>query len=239
MSLHPIRALEHVLDEYCGYLLTESRAKDAKLRAALERELDAPRFLAQEPFFQAHRPFKPGKTWRELPIDARMAEVMEQRSGTKKVFLRQSQAIDELLSTEPSPVVVTTDTGSGKTEAFLLPVIHNAFQDAVQFKKHGLTAILVYPMNALANDQKFRIADYLEGAAFAGAVRVEQYDRSTSQAKRNEMRANPPDILLTNDMSLARLHRPEPGWQRLPGTGRWEFPSRGIARDRPPRTRRL
>lgn len=120
MSLHPIRALEHVLDEYRGYLLTEFRAKDAKLRAALERELDAPRFLAQEPFFQAHRPFKPGKAWWDLPIDARLAEVMEQRSGTKKAFLHQSQAILELLSPDARPVVVTTGTGSGSPQAFML-----------------------------------------------------------------------------------------------------------------------
>ena len=205
MSLHPIKALDHVLEEYRDYLLTEFRAKDANLWAALERELDAPRFLAQEPFFQAHRPFKAGKAWRELPLDARLAEVMEQRSGTKNAYLHQSQAIDELLSPNPRPVVVTTGTGSGKTEAFLLPVINNAFNDAVRFKKHGLTAILIYPMNALANDQKLRIEDYLQGAGFAGAVRVEQYDRSTSQTKREEMRANPPHILLTNYMMLEYL----------------------------------
>ena len=69
MSLHPIRALDHVIAEYRDYLRTEFRAKDPKLRAALERELDAPRFLAQEPFYQAHRPFKQGKLWSELPID--------------------------------------------------------------------------------------------------------------------------------------------------------------------------
>jgi hypothetical protein len=205
MTLHPIKALDHVLEEYRDYLLTEFRAKDANLWAALERELDAPRFLAQEPFFQAHRPFKPGKAWRELPLDPRLAEVMEQRSGTEYSYLHQSQAIDELLSPNPRPVVVTTGTGSGKTEAFLLPVINNAFNDAVRFKKHGLTAILVYPMNALANDQKLRIEDYLQGAGFAGAVRVEQYDRSTSQTKREEMRANPPHILLTNYMMLEYL----------------------------------
>ncbi len=205
MALHPIKALDHVIEEYRNYLLTEFRAKDGNLRAALERELDAPRFLAQEPFFQAHRPFKPGKAWRELPLDVRLADVMEQRSGTTHAFIHQSQAIEELLSPNPRPVVVTTGTGSGKTEAFLLPVIHNAFDDAVRFKKHGLTAILVYPMNALANDQKLRIDDYLKGAGFAGAVRVEQYDRSTSQAKRDEMRANPPHILLTNYMMLEYL----------------------------------
>ena len=50
MSLHPIRALDHDLDEYRDYLRTEFRAKDPALREALERELEAPRFLAQEPF---------------------------------------------------------------------------------------------------------------------------------------------------------------------------------------------
>jgi len=55
VSLHPIKALDHVIDEYPDYLRTEFRAKDPKLRAALEAELDARGFLAQEPFYQAHR----------------------------------------------------------------------------------------------------------------------------------------------------------------------------------------
>lgn len=205
MSLHPIRALDYVIDEYRDYLRTEFRARDPKLRAALERELDAPGFLAQEPFFQAHRPFKSGKRWRDLPIDAQLARVMENRSKSETAYLHQSEAIEELLSPQAKPVVVTTGTGSGKTEAFLLPVIQNAFDDAMRFKRSGLTAILVYPMNALANDQKQRIEEYLAEAGFAGAVRVEQYDRGTPQAKREEMRANPPHILLTNYMMLEYL----------------------------------
>ncbi len=205
MTLHPIKALDHVIEEYRAYLLTEFRAKDPSLRESLERELDRPGFLAQEPFYQAHRPFRPGKRWRDLGIDPKLAQVMENRSESKTAWLHQSQAIEELLSPESNPVVVTTGTGSGKTEAFLLPVIHNAFQDAALFKKAGLTAILVYPMNALANDQKQRIDEYLKEAGFAGAIRIEQYDRGTSQAKRQEMRDNPPHILLTNYMMLEYL----------------------------------
>jgi ATP-dependent helicase YprA (DUF1998 family) len=205
MSLHPIRALDHVIEEYRDYLLTEFRAKDPELRAALERELDAPLFLAQEPFYQAHRPFKEGPPWRELPIDAKLARVMEDRTAQARAYLHQSDAIAELLSPSPRPVVVTTGTGSGKTEAFLLPVIQNAFEDSVRFKKSGLTAILLYPMNALANDQRLRIEEYLGAAGLTGAVRVEQYDRGTTQAKREEMRTNPPHILLTNYMMLEYL----------------------------------
>ena len=156
MALHPIKILDQVLEEYRDYLLTEFRAKKPDLRAALKRELDAPGFLAQVPFYQAHRPFQDGKPSSELTLEPRLAKVMELRSGSKTAYSHQSLAIEELLSTNPRPVVVTTGTGSGKTEAFLLPVIQNAYADAIAFKKSGITAILVYPMNALANDQKKR-----------------------------------------------------------------------------------
>ncbi len=66
-------------------LRTEFRAKDPKLRAALESELDARGFLAQEPFYQAHRPFKSGAAWRELPLDAKLAagdgEPLQEQDG--------------------------------------------------------------------------------------------------------------------------------------------------------------
>ncbi len=205
MSLHPIRVLDSVIDEYRDYLLTEFRAKELGLRAALEGQLDAAGFLAQESFYQAHRPFVPGSAWRDVPIEPKLARVMEQRSRSATAFRHQALAIEELRKDDARPVVVTTGTGSGKSEAFLLPVIQNAFEDAVRYKKAGLTAILVYPMNALANDQRQRIGDYLHEAGLAGAVRVEQYDRSTPRAKREEMQQNPPHILLTNYMMLEYL----------------------------------
>ena len=73
MPLHPIAVVDDVLDEYRSYLKTEFRARDPELRRALEEALDQPRFLAQEPFFQAHRPFKTGGRWGELGLDARLA----------------------------------------------------------------------------------------------------------------------------------------------------------------------
>src|ERR1039458_7505573 len=135
MSLHPIVALNHVIDEYREYLLSEFRAKDPGLKQALERELDRPLFLAQEPFFQAHRPFQHGKRWHDLPIDTRLASVMEARSQSEHCYVHQSHAIEGLLSRDAGPVVVTTGTGSGKTEAFLLPVIQNAIEDGARFNK--------------------------------------------------------------------------------------------------------
>lgn len=77
MPLNPITVVDAVLGEYASYVRTEFRARDPRLRAALEREFDAAGFLAQEPFFQAHRPFKQGKRLRELGLDERLAAVME------------------------------------------------------------------------------------------------------------------------------------------------------------------
>ena len=86
-----------------------------------------------------------------------------------------------------------------------MPVIENAWQDATRFKKPGLTAILVYPMNALANDQELRINQYLDESGLAGAISVAKYDRGTSQTEREQLRKNPPHILLTNYMMLEYL----------------------------------
>ena len=141
--LHPIKALDYVIEEYRDYLLTEFRAKDPNLKAALERELDRPGFLCTEPFFQAHRPFRSDKKWRELPIDPKLAKVVADRARSEKCYVHQSAAILHLLSPDATPVVVTTGTGSGKTECFLLPVIQNAIDDATRYKKSGLTAILL------------------------------------------------------------------------------------------------
>jgi hypothetical protein len=210
MTLHPIAVVDQVIEEYRSYLHTEFRARDEKLRRDLEEALDQPRFLAQETFFQAHRPFSPGKRWKDLPIDAKLATVMEERArrhGSPEPelsFLHQSDAIEELLAPDPRAVVVTTGTGSGKTECFLLPVIQNAIEDATRFRKGGLTAILVYPMNALANDQEARIKEYLEASGHTH-VKVARYDRSTSVTDRIALRKSPPHILLTNYMMLEYL----------------------------------
>lgn len=204
MSLNPITVVEQVLEEYRSYLSTEFQARDPKLRQALDAALDESGFLAQEPFFQAHRPFKDGKPWRELGLDAALAAVMEARSGSTLTYLHQSDAISHLLGSEAGPLVVTTGTGSGKTECFLLPVIQNAIDDSVRFKRSGLTALLVYPMNALANDQEERIRQYLHDSGHTH-VKVARYDRSTKEDERRQLREHPPHVLLTNYMMLEYL----------------------------------
>lgn len=204
--LHPIRALDHVIASYRDYLTTEFRARDPQLRQALEDALDRAGFLAQEPFFSAHRPFPQEVRWADLPLDAGLAFAIAARARSEYSFLHQSQAITHLLGAQAGPLVVTTGTGSGKTEAFLAPVLQAAIQDTIQqHKKPGFVALILYPMNALANDQYDRIQEYLQASGWAGSVDVQMYNRSTTEAEREAMRQSPPHVLLTNYQMLEYL----------------------------------
>jgi hypothetical protein len=203
--IHPIAAVENVLDEYSDHLRTEFRARDPGLQRALQAAMERPHFLAQEPFYQAHRPFLGGAPWSSLGLDARLARAVETATRSKTAYFHQSEAITHLRTQPGAPLVVTTGTGSGKTECFLLPVLQNAIEDAIAFTSSGLTALLVYPMNALANDQERRIGEFLKASGYEGVVTYERYDRRTDQAARERMRKHPPHILLTNYMMLEYL----------------------------------
>ena len=86
---------------------------------------------------------------------------------------------------------MATGTGSGKTEAFLVPVVAHAFE---QRHRPGVKAIALYPMNALVNDQEDRVRTACE----ALGLRYGVYTGATPAHERARMQENPPDILLTN-----------------------------------------
>jgi hypothetical protein len=123
--------------------------------------------------------------------------------------------------------VVTTGTGSGKTECFMLPLVADLQQELERTNQHAIKAIFIYPLNALMEDQKKRLNELLldTGLTFAvyngnlpdhynnnPATAVEQGENRRIQKDRedyeqilptrDEMRANVPDILLTNPTML-------------------------------------
>ncbi len=74
-------------------------------------------------------------------------------------FAHQQRAFERLTTQgdhAPQPTILTTGTGSGKTESFLFPLLDYCYQ---QRHRPGIKAIILYPMNALATDQAGRIAE--------------------------------------------------------------------------------
>lgn len=204
--LNPITVLDETIKSYRDYLVTEFRARDDRLRKKLEEALARRGFLAQEPFFSTHIPFKSGKPWQGLPIDSRLAQALNRRTKGRPTHLHQQEAIEHLLGANVSPLVATTGTGSGKTECFLVPLLQVAIEDVIkQSHTPGLVGLILYPMNALATDQLERIQEYLQASGFGDKVQVEAYNRSTSEDERERMRKRPPHLLLTNYQMLEYL----------------------------------
>ena len=85
-------------------------------------------------------------------------------------------------------------------------MLQAAIEDTVKnHKRPGLVALILYPMNALANDQLERIQEYLQNSGWAGSVDVQMYNRTTTEAERAALRQSPPHILLTNYQMLEYL----------------------------------
>ena len=99
-------------------------------------------------------------------FDARLRDALDSASavpGSRKLYSHQLQAIETAQSgsqgRKPS-LVVTAGTGTGKTESFLLPVLNDLYRNPPQ-DSQGAKCIILYPMNALVNDQVDRLYSWL------------------------------------------------------------------------------
>ena len=131
-------------------------------------------------------------------------------------YLHQLQAFAQLTTRDghqPRPTLLTTGTGSGKTECFLYPVLDYCWRQNRYGRRPGVKVIVMYPMNALASDQAKRIAqaiwedERLRGRVTAGlfvgeGVDAKDYPRTMGEdhiiENRDAILDAAPDILLTN-----------------------------------------
>jgi DEAD/DEAH box helicase domain-containing protein len=86
--------------------------------------------------------------------------------ASRPLYLHQREAISFAQASYPREakpaLVITAGTGAGKTESFLLPILN----DLVQHRERGASgvkALILYPMNALVNDQVDRLYNWLRG----------------------------------------------------------------------------
>ncbi|MGI8309342.1 DEAD/DEAH box helicase [Saccharopolyspora hattusasensis] len=206
----PSLLAEELQKRLISYLATTFELADDDARKSLERFLSDPETsIFSGPFLRARLPFRPASEgWQ-----SHLAFVPD---GFQP-YRHQAAAFARLTSKDhqPEPTIVTTGTGSGKTESFLFPVLDHCRRQCAAGKP-GIKALILYPMNALANDQATRIARLV-------AQHPEQYGEITAGLftgdsgqhrfmgpdhiieNRGALRANPPDILLTNYKMLDRL----------------------------------
>lgn len=195
-----------VREALLAYLRTTFGLTDARLEETLFDFLTGESGIFKGPYVDVRLPYRRAADDEPLPLDV---------EPDFTPYEHQLAAFTRLTSRgghQPQNTLVTTGTGSGKTESFLYPILDHCHR----LSAPGIKAILIYPMNALADDQAQRIAKILwENERLKDEVRAGIYvggrgehPRSGPehlQDKRAEIRANPPDILLTNYRMLDLL----------------------------------
>jgi hypothetical protein len=158
--MNPIEMACEIEERYQRYLKTTFYFKDKVLRDSFEDAL-ASGHLSKGPFLEATPIFKRGQTPRSMFPDLLGSQpdegFLEAVQGLRPLYKHQEEAIRKVLNSQN--VVVATGTGSGKTEAFLYPILLHLYQEFRSGNlSPGVRALILYPMNALANDQRERLA---------------------------------------------------------------------------------
>ena len=228
----PIQASEEIKSSYIDYITTSFDMADAEYALGLKRALKQEGMVAKGPYLDIGGSFEAGHTLRELMekgeacrLFAELEPIPEKDRELKldrPLYLHQEKALKK--ASKGQSLVVTTGTGSGKTESFLIPVLHHILCEVERGElDSGVRAIIIYPMNALANDQIKRLRALLKNYP---AIRFGIYNGNTPHKKsealseyhkthkdangapvdplpnelisREEMQEEPPHILITN-----------------------------------------
>ncbi|MEU8265820.1 DEAD/DEAH box helicase [Sphaerisporangium sp. NPDC049002] len=203
--MKPTLAAEELQRNLTQFLTTTFALAEKPVREALERFLTHPeQGIFRGPYLRIRTPFRAAEEgWRDA-LGWAPQDFMPYRHQAR-AFQRLSS-----LNKAPQPTLITTGTGSGKTESFLLPVLDHCRRERAE-QRPGVKAVLLYPMNALATDQAHRMNEYLRqpdlqrvtAALYIGDTPEVGYQRVMTQ--RAEIRRNPPDILITNYKMLDLL----------------------------------
>lgn len=180
--------------------------------------------MLQEPVLEGAHPFvtaeMPMVTLAPSPLHADFVATLDGLPAdhdyrfprTRRPFLHQEQAWRILAERDPQSVLVTSGTGSGKTECFLFPILSDLVSQAQVLREplEGVQAIMLYPLNALIESQRERLSAWTQ--PFAGRVRYCLYNGDLPAAAkdsdrrrtpeqvidRERLRASPPPVLVTN-----------------------------------------
>ncbi len=223
---------EKIRQRYENYLKTSFFFKDPLLRKSFQVALREEGSLLKGPFPEPHRGFAKRLHAATLAVECfpdRAADLLPALIDDR-LYTHQERAI-RATHVDALNVVVATGTASGKTESFLYPILFELYRQhlAGDLEEPGVRAMILYPMNALANDQRERlgtICGNLREASSAFKPTFGQYigqtpenagDRHRNPAARaedrlpgelvfrDEMRQSPPHILLTNYSMLEYL----------------------------------
>lgn len=191
-----------IVDDYATYIRSFLNIADPEIRTVVEGELGKGK-LWPEPLLQFNPSFELAGSVADLAragnLHADMADIFRGYS----LYKHQVDAIR--LGTVGKDFIVTSGTGSGKSLTYIGSIFHQLLSNP---GSAGVTAIVVYPMNALINSQSEEFNRYKSNYEDGGKefpITFGQYTGQEKEDLRQKMRENPPQVLLTNYMMLELL----------------------------------
>lgn len=225
-ALNPIEKSLYIDHKYKEYLKSSFKFGNSSLQELFNKQLEKEE-LFKGPFVSLDLPFERGKTINQLIAEGKLCKSFGLLSNIeidRPLYKHQEEALDIISS--GNSTVVTTGTGSGKTECFLYPILNELLTDYENGNRDiGIRSIFLYPMNALVNDQIDRIRKILSSCPnitygfFTGDTPEETTDHDRKKlakeigveipvnelTSRTEIRKNPPHLLFTNYSMLEYL----------------------------------
>ncbi|MBR3644022.1 MAG: DEAD/DEAH box helicase, partial [Parasporobacterium sp.] len=225
MLFSPIKASREISEKYKRYLKTIFPIADRDYEKQFLAELEHREVFSKGPYLDAVDSFEKGRSLKELIACGILPQGFTkcQFPLERPLYKHQESALEKCLSGEN--IVVSTGTGSGKTESFLYPVLSDLVkEDQAGTLSPGVRALIIYPMNALANDQTKRLREILaqyKNITFGSYTGQTKQDKNAARAQyyklngfypqknelicRDDMIAAPPHILITNYAMLEYL----------------------------------
>ncbi len=199
---------KHVISQYATYTRSFIKISDPRIATEVDRQI-GDGLLWPYPLIQLNPSFEPGNSIDQLCKDgslhqecSRIFRIKENDTDLGKALqLHRHQTEAIRVARQSRPYVLTTGTGSGKSLCYIVPIVDHVLRNGPH---KGIQAIIVYPMNALANSQFEELKKFIERGYPEGKspVSFRRYTGQESRAEREEILRDPPDILLTNYVML-------------------------------------
>lgn len=192
-----------IVSDYKSYIRSFLNIADSKIRDLVESELEKGK-LWPEPLLQFNPAFEIEGSIEHVVNSGVLHEELNDIFRGYSLYKHQFDAIQ--LGISGKDFVVTSGTGSGKSLTYMGTIFHHLLSNP---QPSGVTAIVVYPMNALINSQTEEFKRYENNYKTATGkpfpISFGQYTGQEKEECREEMREQPPQVLLTNYMMLELL----------------------------------
>lgn len=170
MALTLTETIQQLHQVLCDYIEATYHISDPGLVKQRQELLKIPGVIHQQPYLESTPRYKTGPCFKDMSLDLHILDTLEalsKKDGDSNILIHnppyqhQADALQKSL-VERKSLVVMTGTGSGKTECFLLPILGKLVKQACDSPQifgdtTAVRAIILYPMNALVNDQLGRL----------------------------------------------------------------------------------